>query len=49
MAIGIVKNFNEDKGFGFINMEGKIDIFLSTIHNLFKKDLKQLILDKVEV
>ena len=23
MAIGIVKNFNKDKGFGFINMEGE--------------------------
>lgn len=29
MAIGIVKNFNKDKGFGFINMEGEErDIFL---------------------
>ena len=28
MAIGIVKNFNKDKGFGFINMEGEErDIF----------------------
>ena len=28
MAIGIVKNFNKDKGFGFINMEGEDrDIF----------------------
>ena len=24
MAIGIVKNFNKDKGFGFINMEGEL-------------------------
>ena len=23
MAIGVVKNFNKDKGFGFINMEGE--------------------------
>lgn len=33
MAIGIVKNFNKDKGFGFINMEGEErDIFF---HPLF--------------
>ena len=30
MAIGIVKNFNKDKGFGFINMEGEDrDIFFN--------------------
>ena len=43
MAIGIVKNFNKDKGFGFINMEGEErDIFF----HYSQKDLKQLILDK---
>ena len=46
MAIGIVKNFNKDKGFGFINMEGEErDIFFH-YSQLVQKDLKQLILDK---
>ena len=35
MAIGIVKNFNKDKGFGFINMEGEErDIFFHYCNDL---------------
>jgi len=27
MSIGIIKHFNKDKGYGFISVEGKKDIF----------------------
>ena len=35
MAIGIVKNFNKDKGFGFINMEGEVYVFFKNERRVF--------------